>query len=110
MRGAGVGDAAGDGTGVGVGVCADVSRGSFVAVIPATPSAGSSFTKERRVVLVFFIVLFVHRNHRSSANTLRARFAVLDLQNLRFAKPVDRDDVEVVVFTFGNRRIRVTAQ
>src|SRR6185503_18363299 len=49
MRGVGVGE--------GLGVCASASIGSFVAARPAAPMAGSSFTKARRVVLVFLIFL-----------------------------------------------------
>src|SRR5215216_6092127 len=56
MRGVGVGDGLGEGTGVGDGVWARASRGNFVAVRPAAPRAGSSFTKVRLVVLLFFIV------------------------------------------------------
>src|SRR5215204_3164874 len=129
MRGAGVGDGLGDGTGVGEGVCARASSGSFVAVRPAAPRAGSSFTKVRRStfalrvrgLLFFFMVtlaadlrgerrLFIHGNHRSRANTLRARFSVLQLHDFGFAETIDRDDVEVVVFALGNYRVSLAAQ
>ena len=53
MRRAGVGDGLAEGSGVGVGVCANVLSGSFVATSPAAPSAGSSFTNDRRLFEVF---------------------------------------------------------
>jgi len=49
-RNGGVGDGLGDGNGVGV--WANTSSGNFAAVSPATPTAGSSFTKERLSTLV----------------------------------------------------------
>ncbi len=55
MRGVGVGDGLGDG--VGVGVCASALRGSLVAVKLAAPSAGRSFTNERRLFEVLFFDL-----------------------------------------------------
>src|SRR5678816_37015 len=58
-RSGGVGDGLGEGTGVGEGVCASVWSGSFVAARPAAPMAGSSFTNVRRVVLFFFIVVYL---------------------------------------------------
>src|ERR1041384_2214407 len=69
-RNGGVGEGLGDGAGVGVGVCASTSSGNFVAVNPATPTAGSSFTKVRLSTLVrvfrdlfFFIKLRLSLGH-----------------------------------------------
>src|SRR6185369_14435798 len=57
MRGAGVGDGLGDGVGDGAddGVCASASSGNRVAATPATPRAGSSFTKFRRSTFVLVL-------------------------------------------------------
>src|SRR5690349_22457145 len=105
MRGAGVGE----GTGVGEGVWASASSGNFVAAILAAPRAGSSFTKARRVVLFFFIVVLA-ADFADERRSFIHRFSVLQLYNFRFAETIDRDNVEVVVFAFGNDRVSLAAQ
>ena len=55
MRGAGVGDGLGEGAGVGV--CASAFTGNLVATKLAAPSAGRSFTNERRLFEVLLLDL-----------------------------------------------------
>ena len=60
MRGVGVGDGLGEGVGVGVGVCPSAFSGILVAAKLAAPSAGRSFTNERRLSEVScFALLFL---------------------------------------------------
>src|SRR5678809_629066 len=117
MRSGGVGDGLGEGTGVGDGVCASASSGRFVAAKPAAPRAGSSFTKLRRSTFVlrgflffFMVVSFIRGDHRPTADALSARSSVFQLDNFRFTKTVDRNDIEIVVFTFGDDGISLAAQ
>ena len=57
MRGVGVGEGEGEGIGVGVGVCAVADNGRLETAKPAAPSAGNSFTNDRRSTLVCEISL-----------------------------------------------------
>src|SRR5215813_4829822 len=109
------------GVGEGDGVCASALSGRFVAAKPVAPS---SFTKVRRLTfvlrgfLVFFMVVlaadecgsFIHGHHCSCADAWYARSSVFQLYDFCFTKAVDRDDIEVVVFTFGDDGVSLAAQ
>ena len=60
IRGVGVGDGAGDGSGLGLGVCAREVSGTCVTATVAAPSAGSAFTKARRLLDLIFLSFTVH--------------------------------------------------
>jgi len=124
IRGAGVGDACGAGAARLVGLCASEFNGSLVATIPAAPIAGSNFTKVRRLEDVFSCDCFLFgsvlrftdfpqvpfesfdRNHRSCSSTLCSFSAVLQPHHFRLTKPIDRDDIKIIVLSLRNYRKR----
>ncbi len=113
----GVGDGRGEGEATGVGVWANTLNGDLETARPAAPTAGSNFTKLRRLIdvrLCFFIVLERGAscphvfNHRTQVNNLRYLLihrTILHLHNLRFAGAIDSHHVKIVVFSLWNHWI-----